>query len=270
MVDLYRAGMFPQQIAQIYGVSASSGGERLKKMGFERPYRRLLSIPATVDKSRLENLYHVEKLTCREIAAEFNVSVKVIGKALEFYQIPKRLPLNSGGQYLGVLRKLRIGDVAEIQYRDASQMAVLRQSAAALGIIVTVRVKGTDLIEISRVSEDENRRLSDLTSINCRHLAELYSEQCLSPTKIGLLLGFSAELIRQTLDFHQIPRRRTGSKQGGKYSRVFKLLKVAETAEVECHSKRPVINLHTIASRIGVRISLRKIAETRYKITRLN
>ena len=274
MLALYLDGKTPRQIGEIYEVSASAVAERLKKMGYDRPFRRLRTIAAAIDKSRLEQLYLVERLPPGEIAAAFGVSVKMIPKALAFYKIPKRPHPAAGGSYLGVLRKLRMGESAEIKFcraRDENQAAVLQESARRLGIIIAMTVPAGDdeeTIRITRISENEDRRLAKIIAIDRTRLEQLYVGRKLSLFECARAFGGDGELIRQALEFYRIPRRVTNYSHG-KYAPVFRELAVGETREVECAAKYPHTNLHTIATRVGVKISLRKIGTGKYRITKL-
>lgn len=270
MVELYRQGVPQKRLAEIYGVSPSAISQRLKRMGCVPPFRRLASIVPAVDKNRLAALYTDERRSSYDsIAAELEISVKALRLALKFHGIPKRPTAYWGGRYLGRLRKLQFGETTDIIYRDRNQIATLRRSARQLGILISIRLTDEKSLSVTRVSEDEARRLSDIGSINRGQLTELYSEQKLSAAAIGRHFGFSTETINQALDFYAITRRARGNKFGGKYTSVFKALKVGEASEIECPAKHPHNNLHSIAARIGVKISVRRIALQRYEITRL-
>ena len=269
MLRLYRQGTTRCRLAEIYGISLATVGLRLKRLGCVRPVRRLDSIVPAVDKKRLTALYTDERLSYQRIAAELGISVKALRLALKFHGIPKRPTAYWGGRYLERLRKLQIGETTEITYRDQTQIATLRQTARQLGILISIRLLDGNAISVTRISEDEARRLSDIGSINRGQLAELYSEQKLSAEYIGRHFGFSTDTIKQALDFYAIPRRVRGGRFGGKYTSVFQKLKVGEASEVECAAKYPYTNLHSIAARIGMKISMRRISSQRYEITRL-
>jgi hypothetical protein len=268
ILKLYLHGTTPRQIGELRGLSASTVAERLKRMGYPRPCRWLRSIPAVIDQSRLEILYTVERMKFGEIAAAFGVSAGVIARALAFYRIPKRLPLGSGGRYLGVLRRLRIGESAEIEFRGENQKAVLRHSADALGINIAVAAKNDRLIGITRISDDEDLRLAKIAGISRERLEELYAARQLSTAECACELGGDRELIRQALEFYGIPQR-PAPNLGGKYASIFRALPVGETAELQCAAKRPYHNLHSIATRVGVKISMRKLGAGKFRITKL-
>lgn len=271
MVDLYLQGVIPRRIGEIYGVSAASVGERLKRMGYDRPFRRLRSVAATVDRERLETLYAARRLSHARIAAEFGVSLQVVRRALKLYGIRKRPRLCPENSRFARVGKLRVGDRIKIYYRDEKQIASLHRAATDLGFVIETRVRrGEQSLEVTRVAEDETRRRAKIAGISRAELEELYAARKLTPSEIGRQLGLEAELIRQALAHYQIPVRRGGScGGGGKYVDLFRKLKAGETGEIHCAVKHPYINLHSIAARLGMRISMRKIAAERYKITRL-
>ena len=91
MVELYRQGVPQVRLAEIYGVSASSVSQRLKKMGCLRAVQRLDSIVPAVDKNRLAALYTDERRSSyASIGAELEISVKALRLALKFQGVPKR------------------------------------------------------------------------------------------------------------------------------------------------------------------------------------
>lgn len=204
----------------------------------------------------------------REIAAALGVSHDFLNKALKFYEIPKRPPLNSGN-CLEKMRKLRIGESAEIEYRDEEHIRILYRSAERLGIIITIDSAGEGgTLRITRISADETRRLSKIAGIDRTRLENLYIGRKLSTSECAWAFGGDRELIRQALTFYGIARR-PAPNLGGKYATVFRELPVGETTELECSAKYPHNNLHTIAVRVGVKISMRKIGENRYRVTKL-
>lgn len=86
--------------------------------------------------------------------------------------------------------------------------------------------------------------------------------------QIARRLNSNPSEISRALRFYEIPPRPPlyGS---GKYTGVFKRLEVGETVELESAAKYAVTNFHSLAVRIGVRISARKIGDGAYRVTKI-
>ncbi len=273
------AGMTYRQIDAAYGMVPAAVGQRLRRMGRtpdEKTARTLLR-----DKDRLVLLYEIERLSLDRIAAAFGFSDGVIRRALKLYRIPKRPPLSPGGKHVDRMRHLLIGETGQIECSAQSPFTVITNTARALGIKVSIRRTGTDRFGITRIDPaaaaaaeaaeaalKEARKISELTRIDKKSLEEMFHGQGLSIDKIAENLGCGSSLIGKALQFYEIAKRPRlwGS---GKYTSVYKRLAVSETVELECSTKYPNTNLHTIASRVGIKISMKKIGDGRFRVTRL-
>lgn len=267
MLELYLDGMSPREISRLYGVTHSSVGERLKRSGCDSASRRLREITSAVEKNRLESLYAEERLAISKIAAAFGVRVEVIGKALKFYQIPPRPTLTPGGGGRGALRRLRLGDTAEVRRHDGNQLLRLDEAAREMKIKIAIADRADGFLRVTRISEDETRRQSEIAAIDRERLAELYTMEKLGFSRIGRIFGVDRELIRQAVVFYGIPIR------FGNYPKnltgALRRMKIGETTELTTAVKYPHHNFHSTAERIGIRISMRKIGEGLYRVKRI-
>lgn len=272
MAKMLTTGMNYRQIGEVCGVAPAAVGQRLRRMGcppVKKPTKTSL-----LDQDRLVFLYEVERMPLLLIAADFEVSDGVIKRALKLHRIPKRPRPNPGGKHFDRLRKLKIGETAEIECSAKNPQTVLSSTARALGIAIATRGKGSDRFGVTRIDpaaaaeEKRNRKISELARFDKKLLEELFHAQGLSIAQIAADLGCGISRISQALEFHEIGRRPPiwGS---GKYTRVFKRLEVGASVELECSTKYPCGNLHTIAKRVGIKIATRTISAGRFRVSRL-
>ena len=83
-------------------------------------------------------------------------------------------------------------------------------------------------------------------------------------TEIGEYFSTSASTIYAALKFHKIPKR----DKPGKWLNIFKSMEIGESRVVECDHVRPYASLHSLAAKKGIKISIKKIEDTLFQITR--
>ncbi len=86
--------------------------------------------------------------------------------------------------------------------------------------------------------------------------------------KIGEAFGVKSHLIRQALEFHQIPKRRSIN-SNGKYIDQFRKLNVGQKIEIDCDAKKPYVVLHKSAKRAGAKIAMKKLGGGKFQITKI-
>lgn len=158
MAELYRSGKYPRQIAALYGVSVPAVSQRLRAMGFVRPHLTLKA--AEFDEARLIDCYRVRKLPLRDIAAIFGITERTVSKKIAARGLPSRPPPVGGtAKYQSVLRKLKIGETAEIVCRAKHASSVLRDSARRVGIIIATRKLAGGIIRVTRIADRQPHRV---------------------------------------------------------------------------------------------------------------
>jgi hypothetical protein len=70
------------------------------------------------------------------------------------------------------------------------------------------------------------------------------------------------------LAFHRIPRRKLTEKNG-RYVDFFRKLQIGWRVEIECLAANPRVSIHVSARRTGIKISVKKLGDRRFAVTRI-
>ncbi len=122
---------------------------------------------------------------------------------------------------------------------------------------------------LASIGSGETARPPRHTLIDKNRLEFLYRSERLSIDKIGAAFGVSAYTIYRSLEFYKIPRRTT-LRLNSKYIDVIRRLQDGEAAEIECAARKPYVVLHKSANRAGAKISVRKLGDGKFKITKIS
>jgi hypothetical protein len=115
---------------------------------------------------------------------------------------------------------------------------------------------------IARRSKDK------FPDIDKTRLETLYLGNKLPVSDIADLFLVSEGVIMRALKFHQIPKRRRIS-NGGYIVNFLRSLKIGEKDTIEPRKSSEYASLHTAARLVGIKISVKKLEERRYEVTRL-
>jgi len=266
MLELYRNGVTCKEIGDLYGISQQAVWLRFERRGLTNNYYR--SRPEEIDGERLKNLYEIERLAIKQIASAFDVSLEVIKKALKLHKIPVRKALRLSGKHIDLLEKLNLGNQVNVQLFNKYPEGVLRNAARKLGIKISLRSLGGGRFMVTRIDNIDYYGLLTYQRIDKNRLKEMYMDEKLPIAKIGTAFGCNESIITEALKYNAIPRR-PPLKFGGTRVDMLRNLAVGEQTEINCDLKYPVTNLHTIAKRIGLKISVRSLGDGRFKIKRI-
>lgn len=100
-------------------------------------------------------------------------------------------------------------------------------------------------------------------AIDKTELQKLYSDGK-NLYEIAGYFSTSAATIHLALKFHKIPKR----DKTGKWVNIFRSMTKGESRVVECNHARPHTSLHTLAARKGIKISINKLGDNQFQITR--
>lgn len=94
-----------------------------------------------IDKDKLEKLNLKDTVTIAEIADIFLVSYLSINRALAYYKIPHRRPVNKAGYKIDVLRKLRPNEpeILESQCIQKHFIGSLNREAKQFGFRIKIQ-----------------------------------------------------------------------------------------------------------------------------------
>lgn len=157
-------------------------------------------------------------------------------------------------------KKAAIQEMAELYERGMT----LQEIGDRYGISrqrVQQRFKDTGFSHIERPPK--------FTLIDTKRLETLYLRKRLSVAKIGEALKVKPRIIRQALEFHKIPKRRSLT-SNGKYIDRLRELKIGENIEIVCCAKKPYVVLHFSAKRAGGKVSVKKLASGKFQVTRIS
>lgn len=153
---------------------------------------------------------------------------------------------------------------------DISEMAALYE-AGGITLEEIGREYGVSKQAVSqRFAELEIRRPTlppKCARIGKTKLDDLYTTKRFSIAKISGLLGTESYRIYQALRYYRIPKRRS-IVFDGKYKDKLKKLEIGEAAEIDFHGKKPHADLHRAGKNAGVKVSVKKLAETKFLVTR--
>ena len=110
-------------------------------------------------------------------------------------------------------------------------------------------------------------RLPKCARIDKTVLENLYTIKLLSVDKISRIMETTPNLIYQALNFHKIPKRES-IKLLGKYKDSLKKLSIGEAAEFDFQGANPYVSLHMSAKKAALKISVKKLAATKFLVTR--
>ena len=264
MSELYRNGYTCKEIGNLYGISQHSVWQRFKRIGIVPSSHRTAS--DQIDKERLKNLYAIEKLAIEKIASALGASKEVVKKALKLYKIPERKSLLLSGKYVDLFEKLEVGDRLDIQVFNKYPEHVLRNAAKILGIKISLRNRGDGRFKVIRI--EDNKGLLTHQRIDKNRLEDMFLVKKMPISEIAAALGCSQMTIANALKYYAIPKRRP-LERGGTRVDMLRSLAVGEQTEISCWLKHPVSNLHNIAHRIGMKISIRSLGGGRFKVKRI-
>ena len=264
MMELYRNGYTCREIGYLYGITSVAVWQRFKRAGLV--YSRFRTAPDQINKERLRDLYAVEKLAIEKIAVVLGTSREVIRKALKLHRIPARKPLQLSGKYVDLLEKLNLGDRIEIQLLNKYPVPVLRNAARILGIKISLRSLGDGRFQVTRV--EDGGGLLKHQQIDKNQLEDLFLIEELPIPKIAAALRCSKLTVANALKYYAIPKRQP-LKRGGVRVDMLRSLAVGEETEIACELKNPITNLHYIAHRSGIKISVRSLGSGRFRIKRI-
>lgn len=154
MAVLYeQGGLTLRQIGELYGISKQTVSQRFAKIKVVRPPRPAVYPPkcAQIDKTQLENLYAIERLSIDAISRILGVTPHVIHRALEFYRIPKRRSIKSDGKYIDLIRELKLFERIEMECRGKHPYVSLHKSAGHAGIKISVTKLGNGRFAVTRI-----------------------------------------------------------------------------------------------------------------------
>ncbi len=143
-----RAGLTLQQIGERYGMSRQAVDDRFRRMKIKP---QPLESVQKMNKEKLEHFYFEEKLPLVQIAAEFEVDVSIIRKALKRYKIPKRQHLKRPGKHQEFLDNMEIGGKAVIEVIKGNPYITMHIAAKRRGRKVSVRKISATEFEITRL-----------------------------------------------------------------------------------------------------------------------
>lgn len=104
--------------------------------------------------------------------------------------------------------------------------------------------------------------------IDRERLDSLYTIERLTVQKIAKVFDVSPHQIYSALKFHKIPPRRS-LKKDGKYVDIIRLLKIGESTEIQCAAVKAYVVLHRSAKYAETKISLRKLSEGLFSVTKV-
>jgi predicted DNA-binding protein YlxM (UPF0122 family) len=136
----------------------------------------------------------------------------------------------------------------------------LKQIGEKFGLSKQAVHQRFQIIGISRKDRDYKRKFD---KIDKSDFERLYSDGK-SLNDIAEYFSTSAWTIQRTLKFYKIPKRYSP----GKWGNLFRSMKIDESRVVECNHVRPHITLHSLAVRKGIKISIKKVGENQFQITR--
>lgn len=100
-------------------------------------------------------------------------------------------------------------------------------------------------------------------------LEHLYATEKLSIDAISRVLGTNSHVVYRALEFYEILKRRS-IKSIGKYIDTIRGLNPGERMEIDCPSRHPHATLHKSAGDAGFKISVKKLGNGRFAVTRIN
>lgn len=228
----------------------------------------MASLPKTaplhqrIDKKRLKDLYIIEQLSIEKIASALRCGRITVREALDYNKIPKRPRRKFGGKIVNELRRLAIGEQAEIFYPAKNPISNFHSVAKLNGLRVSVKSLGDGKYRVKRVEDNKGIPLRE--QVDKGRLKQLYLTEKLPIEKIASSLGCSRPTIEEALKHHRIPRRQPlGSRVNA-----IRDLALGEETEIICDVMHPVTNLKTIAGRIGIRISVKPLGNGRFSVKR--
>lgn len=136
----------------------------------------------------------------------------------------------------------------------------LKQIGEKFGISRQAVQQRLQKIGISRRDKERGRKID---KIDRADLQRLYSDGK-NLYEIAEYFSTSASTIHLALKFHKIPKR----DKPGKWVDIFRSMAKGESRVVECNHVRPHVTLHTLAARKGIKISISKLGDNQFQITR--
>ena len=136
----------------------------------------------------------------------------------------------------------------------------LKQIGEKFGISRQAVQQRLQKIGISRKDKNWGRKIDKIDKTD---LQRLYSEGK-NLYEIAEYFSTSASTIHWALKFHKIPKR----DKTGKWVNIFRSMAKGESRVVECNHARPHVTLHTLAARKGIKISINKLGDNQFQITR--
>lgn len=145
MAVFFHRGESFEQIGKRFGLTRQGVRYRLATIGtalYPQKHKNL-------DKVLLQSSYE-KNLTIEKIAALFTTSVDTIRKALRYYRVPKRRPLNKGGSRVDFLRSLKVGEEKLLSI-DSRYYGGLYSTAKRIGFKITVRSVTSNCLQVTRI-----------------------------------------------------------------------------------------------------------------------
>jgi len=170
--------------------------------------------------------------------------------------------------HVDLFKKLKVGEAVVIECQERNPFSVLHQTAKRIGMKISIRKLDGSRFRVKRIGKNEDWIFLRIARIDKNQLEFLYAKEKISQVKIGNVFGVHPTVVAKALKFYKIPRR-DPIKLPGKYVTPFRNLEVGECREVECLAKYPTTNLHEIARRIGIKISVRRRGDGKFKVTRV-
>jgi len=115
-------------------------------------------------------------------------------------------------------------------------------------------------IGISRRDKMGGRKIDRIDKTDLQRLYSNNKNLC----EIAEYFSTSAATIHSALKFYKIPKR----DKTGKWVNIFRSMAKGESRVVECNHARPHVTLHTLAARKGIKISIKKLGDNQFQITR--
>lgn len=161
-----------------------------------------------------------------------------------------------------------MAETMEMAILYQEQDLTLREIGVLYGVSKQTISRRFSKLEITRPGRRSPATLPPCARIDKDRLVDLYAARRLPVERIAKAFGVGESVIRRALRFHDIPKRRS-IKLDGKHIDVIRRLKLGEPQELTCSVKHPYITLHKAAERARMKITVRKIEQGRFTVTRI-
>lgn len=154
MARLYEEqGLTLREIGALYGISKQTISRRFSTIKIVRTVRPPAPVPkcAQIDKTELERLYTIKRFTIDKISRLFETNTDNVYGALRYYEIPKRVSINSNGKYIDRIRILAPGERIVMICTAKHPYITLYKSAKCARLRISVKKLGSEKFMVTRV-----------------------------------------------------------------------------------------------------------------------